>query len=263
MKNSREEPWGDKLTEVWREGLTVFIRGMIGFVTLLIMTRFLGKQHISQLTFFDYVFGITIGSTASSLTSDLTTNAWQHFVGLLTWTGAVFSLQMITLKWRRASKYIDGEATVVVMNGKVMDLSMRKLRLRASDLLEQLRIQGVFDLGQVEFAILESNGNLSVKKKSQNEPLTPVDLGISTKYEGVSTELILDGIIFDKNLQEVGLDRKWLEDALKKQGILSEKEVFLATLNTQGELFVDKYKDHLKNITDVSDYTDPLSGDSL
>lgn len=239
------------------ETLVVFVRGIIGFFTLLILTRFLGKQQISQLSFFDYVLGITIGSIAASLTTDLSSKAWPQWIGLLTWTGAVLVMQVLTLKWRRASKYIDGESTVVVMNGKIMENVMKKMRYRASDLMEQLRNKGVFDLSQVEFAILETNGQLSVQKKSQEQPVTPKDLNIPTGYKGISTELIYDGVIFDQNLQQVQLDRRWLEEELKKQGINDISQVFLAMLNTQGELYVDRYEDRIKNLTDIGDYPGP------
>ena len=124
---------------VLNEALVVMVRGIIAFFTLLIFARLLGKQQISQLTFFDYVLGITIGSIAANLTTDLTSRAWPHWVGLAVWTILVLALQWLTLKWRYASKYIDGEPTVVIMNGKIMEDAMRKLRYRTSELLEQLR----------------------------------------------------------------------------------------------------------------------------
>ncbi|WP_366924021.1 DUF421 domain-containing protein [Metallumcola ferriviriculae] len=236
------------------EWLVELVRGLIAFFTLLIFARVLGKQQISQLTFFDYVLGITIGSTASSLTTDLTSKAFPHWIGLITWIGSALALQIITLKWRTASKYIDGEPTVVVMNGQIMEDTMARMRYRATDLLEQLRNKGVFDLGQVEFAVLETNGKLSVQKKSQYQPVTPKDLNLPTQYKGLSTELIYDGVVIEQNLRGFNLDRIWLTDQLKKQGINSEEEVFLALIDTGGQLYIDKYSDHVKKLTDVSDY---------
>jgi len=230
---------------------------MIGFFTLLILVRALGKQQISQLTFFEYVLGITIGSTASSLTTDLTSSALPHWAGLVTWVGFAFALELISLKWRKASKYLLGEPTVVIMNGMIMEDAMRKIRYRVSDLLEQLRGQNIFDIKQVEFAVLESNGMLSVLKKSQHQPATLKDLNISTDYVGLETELIYDGVVIDQNLKQVNLDRVWLQQELRKQGIHDASEVLLASLDTQGELYVDKYQDHLTKLTDVSDYYGP------
>lgn len=243
--------------EFMSEALVEMVRGLIGFFTLLIFARLLGKQQISQLTFFDYVLGITVGSIAASLTTDLTSSAWPHWVGLTTWIFAVLVLQIITLKWRYVSKYIDGEPTVVIMNGKMMEAAMSKLRYRADDLLEQLRISGVFDLAEVEFAVLEISGNLSVLKKTQYQPVTPSDMNISTKYKGISTELIYDGIVIYENLKQVKLSREWLEKELRKMNINGPSDVFLACLDQSGKLYVDKYKDRMKNVTDIGDNKGP------
>ncbi|NLC07386.1 MAG: DUF421 domain-containing protein [Syntrophomonadaceae bacterium] len=236
------------------EALVVVVRGVIAFITLLIFTRVLGKQQLSQLTYFDYILGITIGSIAATMTTDLTARAWPQLVGLITWTGAVFVLQWITLKWRYASKYIDGEPTVVIMNGQIMEDVLKKMRFRVADLLEQLRTKGVFDLSEVEFAVLETNGQLSVLKKSQYQPVTANDLNLPTNYKGISSELIYDGVVVEQNLQQVNLDRPWLEAQLRKLGFNDPSEIFIASLNTNGDLYIDAYKDRVKNLTDISDY---------
>jgi len=236
------------------EGVVVIVRGIIAFITLHIFARILGKQQVSQLTFFDYILGITIGSIAATLTTDLSSRAWAHWVGLTTWTGAVWFVQWLTLRSRAVSKYLNGEPVILVMNGQIMEDNLKKMRYTLDELLLQLRENNVFDLGTVEFAVLETNGKLSVLKKSQYAPATPDDLDIPTKYKGISTELIYDGIIIDKNLKRVNLNRTWLKQQLKSLDIKSPEQVFLAALDTEGQLYVDLYKDHLKTMTDLSDY---------
>ena len=237
------------------ETLVVIFRGIVAFTTLLIFTRILGKQQISQLTYFDYILGITIGSTASSLTTDLSIRPWAHWVGLFIWFLAAIILQVITLKSRKISKYFDGEPTIVIMNGKIMEDAMRNMRYRITDLLEQLRIKGVFSPSQVEFAILETNGKLSVLKKSQYQNLTPKDMNLDTKYKGLPVELIYDGIILEQNLAQVGLDEEWLKSQLKNLlNIEDPSEVNLALLDTQGKLYVDKYDEEVEVPVNVSDY---------
>lgn len=236
------------------EALVEIVRALIAFFTLLIFTRLLGKQQMSQLTFFDYVLGITVGSIAASLTTDLTSKAWPHWVGLTTWIIAVLAVQWVTLKWRYAAKYVDGEPTVVIMNGKIMEDAMKKIRYRVSDLTEQLRDKGVFDISQVEFAVLEVSGKLTVLKKAQHQPLTPKDMNMKTKYKGISTEIIYNGVVVENNLKQVKKDRKWLETELKNQGIKDISEVFYAEMETSGKLYIDKYKDEIKNKTDISDF---------
>ncbi|HBV67900.1 MAG TPA: DUF421 domain-containing protein [Clostridiales bacterium] len=239
------------------EGLVVAVRGVISFFTLLIFAKILGKQQISQLAFFDYVLGITIGSIAAELTIDLSSSAWPHWVGLLTWAVLGYLMEWITLKWRYAAKYIEGEPAIIIMNGKIMENVLRKMRFTVSDVMELLRNKDIFDLSQVDFAILESNGQLSVLRKPEYEPLTAKDMKISKKPSGISTELIYDGILIEENLRQLNKDTKWLMKQLKAQGIKDISEVFLATLNPAGSFYVDKYEDHIKKITDIGDFKGP------
>jgi Predicted membrane protein len=225
------------------EGIVVLVRSIIGFFTLLIIARILGKQQISQLTFFDYVLGITIGSIAATLSVDLGSRAWPHWVGLMTWGIIVWALQLITLKYRSAGKYIVGEPTVVIMNGQIMEDAMRSIRYTLSDVLEQLRDKGVFDLKQVGFAVVETNGKVSVLLKPEFLPATPRDLNLTSQVAGLSTELVYDGVIVEENLKRANVDQIWLMRELKKQGINQISEVFLASLDSSGGLYVDPYKE--------------------
>lgn len=227
------------------EAVVVVVRSLIGFFTLLFFARLLGKQQLSQLTFFDYVLGITIGSIAASLSIDLTSRAWPHWVGLLTWTATVFALQMCTIRWKGADRYLAGEPAIVIMNGNIMEENMRKIRYTLSDLLEQLREQQVFNLSQVGFAVLETNGQLSVLLKPEHQAVTRKDLNLPPPPEGMGSELVYSGVVIEENLKKAGLDRLWLDQQLQLQGISSLAEVFLASYSCEsGELYVDKYMDH-------------------
>lgn len=239
------------------EGLVVFVRSIIGFFSLLIFARILGKQQISQLSFFDYVLGITIGSVAASLTTDLSSRAWPHWIGLLTWAALGYLMELITKKWRYASKYIEGEPVIVIMNGKFMEDTLKKMKYKASDIIELLRNKSIFDISQVDFAIIEPNGKISVLKKPECQPLTPSDMNMKVSPAGISTELIYDGILIEQNLKQLNKDKNWLMDQLKKQGINDISEVFIATLNPAGNLYVDKYEDNMQKITDIGDYKGP------
>ncbi len=239
------------------EGLVVVVRAIISFFSLLIFARILGKEQISQLTFFDYILGITIGSIASEATVDLSSRVWPHFVGLVSWALLAYLMQYITLKWRYAAKVIEGEPVVVIMNGKIMDKVLKKMKFRISDILELLRNQGIFDLNEVDYAILEPNGSLSVLKKPEYLPLTPKDMNIEVKPTGISTELIYDGRLIEENLRQMNKDKKWLMNQLKKHGIKDVSEAFLVTLNDAGSLYVDKYNDNIKKVKDIGDYKGP------
>lgn len=239
------------------EGLVVFVRSIIGFFSLLIFTRIIGKEQISQLTFFDYVLGITIGSIAGTLTTDLSSRAWPHWVGLLTWAAMGFLMEVITLRWRFAAKYLEGEPTIIIMNGKIMENALRKMKFRVSDILELLRNKGVFDVNQVDFAIMEPNGQISVLLKPEYQPLTPRDMNIAVSSKGISTELVYDGIIIEENLRQLNKDKSWLISQLRKQGINDVSEAFLVTLNPGGDLYIDKYDDYITKVTDIGDFKGP------
>lgn len=226
------------------EGLVVMVRGIIGFFTLLIFARFLGKQQLSQLTLFEYIMGITIGSTAATLTTDLSSSAWSHWMGLFVWTALVYLLQLLTMKYPKIMNYVNGHPELIIVNGKIMEEKMKTLRYNISDLLEQLRVNNIFDISQVEFAVLETNGQLTVLKKSQFQTVTAQDLKLDTKYTGIAHDIILNGIIIEENLKKVQLDQAWLVGELKKRNINSPVEVHLATINVAGELYIDLYRDY-------------------
>lgn len=239
------------------EGLVVLVRSIISFFTLLIFARLLGKEQISQLTFFDYVLGITIGSIAASLTTDLSSRAWPHWIGLLCWAGLGYLMELISMKWRYAAKYIEGEPTVIIMNGKILESTLKKMKYRVSDVLLLLRNKDIFDVSEVDVAIIEPNGQLSVLKKPENEPLTAKDMNIKKQKKGISTEIIYDGILFEENLRQLKKDKEWLMKELKKKGIHRISDVFLATLNKGGTLYIDKYEDHIQKPLDMGDYKGP------
>lgn len=237
------------------EALVVLVRAIIGFYSFNICKN-VRKATNKPAYFFDYVLGITIGSTASTLSTDLESTAWSHWIGLLTWCAIGFLLQWITLKWRYAAKYIEGEPTIVIMDGKIMEDTLRKMKYTVADVLEQLRGKDIFDLSKVDFAILESDGQLSVLKKPGEEPLTAKDLNIFKSKTGISRELIYDGEIVEDNLREINRDKEWLKAELKRE-ILKIHQMFLATINENNQIYIDTYKDHLKRIIDIGDYKGP------
>jgi len=204
------------------------------------------------------VVGITIGSTASSLSIETNNPFLPAFLALVIWVTLGILLNNITLRSRRWGKILRGEGTVLIENGRILEENLRKVpNLTIDDLLMMLRTKDVFEVSQVEFAILELNGQLSVLKKSQHRPLTPKDINVPTSYEGLPIELIYDGRVIDKNLAGARLDRKWLMDTLEARGVKDMKDVMFAQLSTDGTLYVDLRNDQPVTI-DISDYMKQL-----
>lgn len=234
--------------------IEVTLQTLLAFGAIFIYTRILGKQQIGQLTFFEYITGITFGSIAGVLATDVgPLKTVLHFVSLTVFAGLTLLMGYLTLESRPARKLISGEPTVVVHNGKILEENLKKMRYNTDELLMQLREKDIFQLGDVEYAILEPNGSLSVLPKSQKRPLTPQDLGMPTSYEGVGTELVMDGRILFENLRQVNLDEKWLLDQLRQRGVSDLRQVVLAVLDSGGNLLLDVREDNLTSPLDITD----------
>ena len=163
----------------------VIIRSVMAAFTMLILTRALGKKQVSQLNFFEYILGITVGSIAASMSTNLNNRPLAELAALITWIALAFALETISLKSRKLSKLIDGEPLILIENGKIMEDKMALARYSFVDLIEQLREKDVFSLSDVEFAVLETDGTLSVLKKSQAQPVTPADLNLAANTRPV------------------------------------------------------------------------------
>lgn len=217
----------------------ILIRGVAAYSFLLVLSRFLGRQIIAQMTFFEYIVGITVGSLAADMTMAGSDSVWDAALALLIWLTLPIGIGLLSLKSHPARKIVEGEPALVVINGKVNKQALRRQRFNMDDLLSKLRVQGAFNLSDVEFAVLETDGSVSVLKKSQKSPVTPADLGLSTSYVGLPTTLIQDGEVIEHRLKEVRLSKEWLLAELRKRGIESPSQVFVAQMDTSGQLYVD------------------------
>ena len=225
----------------------------IVFVLLIILSRLIGKKLLGQLTFFDFVTGITLGTIGGAF---VTAEVRGNYVLI---SAVIFALLavltgIITLKNVTARKLIEGEPIVLMQNGKVLEKNMVKIRYNQDDLMMQLREKDIFRYSDVEYAILEPHGKLSVLKKGDKQTVTLKDLNIKpSPTSGISTEIIRDGRIQEVNLKERKLSHEWLYNQLMAQGVAKIDEVFLAALSADGELYIDKYNDVLNNVQRVED----------
>ncbi len=219
--------------------VVVIIRSIISFFALLLLVRLMGKQQVAQLTFFDYAVGITIGSIASTLSVQVNENTLATLVGMGTWTVLAILLAVLGVNNVWVRKVVDGEATVVIENGKILEKNLKRIRIPTDELISELRSQGVFNMADVEFAMFEPGGKFSIQKKSQKQPITPNDLNLPTHYDGLPTALIMDGSILTDALQSLKLSKAWLYYQLGKQNLHDVTDISLAQLDTKGILYVD------------------------
>jgi uncharacterized membrane protein YcaP (DUF421 family) len=223
----------------------IIVRAFSALVVIFVLTRILGKKQISQLTFFEYVIGITLGDLAGVISTDVESNFWHGIIAILVWCFVPFILEIVTLKSKTLRLWFEGKGTVLIKEGKILEENLKKERYTADELLEQLRTKSVFRVADVEFAMLEASGDLSVLLKTDLQPLTPKHLGIKMMNEKPAETVIMDGVIQDESLAAVGKGRGWLHMELDKLG-LTKENVFLAQADTHGELTVDLYDDKLK-----------------
>jgi len=225
--------------------LEVLYQSVLAFIVLLALARLMGKRQIAQLTFFDYIVGITIGSIAGSWSLDQTKNI--HAVSsLLVWTGLSMIVAFIQRKSYRGRVLMDGRPTVIVQRGHVLEDNLRKTHLSIDEVMLLLRQKDVFKLTDIEYAILEANGSISVMKKSELMPVTPRDAGIPVVPEHEPRLVIIDGHLMGRSLAATGYTREWLLGELKKQGASDLKDVFVAQIDSTGKVYVDLYRDDIQ-----------------
>ncbi|WP_282935765.1 DUF421 domain-containing protein [Paenibacillus sp. RC67] len=227
------------------EWLHIALRSLGAIAMLFVITRLLGKKQISQLTFFEYITGITLGELAGFISTDLENHYSHGITALLVWFLVPLTIELVTLKSVTLRKWFEGNGTVMIKDGKVMGKNLKKERYTADELLEQLRKKSVFKVADVEFAVLEASGELNVLLKKENQPLTPKQLGIKVGPEKEPQTVIIDGNIMDEPLATAGFSRAWLRTELEKIGVTKDN-VFLGQVDSYGALYVDLYDDMLQ-----------------
>lgn len=223
--------------------LIVFVRTFIIYAVVVVLMRLMGKRQIGQLEPYELVVAVMIAELAAIPMEDKAIPLVHGLIPIFTLFFIQVCISYINMKSLWFRLFMDGSPSIVIRNGKIDIDELAKARYNINELLEQLRTKGYANIADVEFAILETSGNLSVIPKSQKRPLTPADLHIDTGYEGLPLPLVLDGTIQRDNLSDAGLTVDWLVSELAKLGIDDVNEVFFASLDTQGNLFYQTRKE--------------------
>lgn len=222
--------------------LEVALRTVSAVLVLFVLTKILGKRQISQLSLFEYITGITIGSIAAYVSMELRESWLLGVIALVVWAGVSLLMEFLTMKSKWARDFIEGKGSIIIKDGKLMEENLKKSRLTIDELLEQLRKKDVFLVNDVEFAVMESSGELNVLLKRENQPLTPKHLGIKVAPEPEPQTVIIDGNVMDEPLATRGLNRQWLHTELQKLGVTADN-VFIGQVDGYGQLYVDTYDD--------------------
>ena len=207
--------------------LVLCLTALGSFGALFLVAKFIGRKQIAQLDFFDYITGISIGSIAAEMATELE-KPWKPLTAMVIYGGVTLLLSVISNKFPRSRKYLNGTPTILMDHGELYHENLKKAKLDLSEFMVMCRQQGYFDLTSIQTAVFEYNGKLTILPVSSQRPVTPSDMNLAPEQELLFTELIMDGRILDGNLKRLGLDLTWLDKQLKQRHINSPQEVFLA-----------------------------------
>lgn len=236
------------------EILPHFLRTVLMYFTVFVVMRIMGKREIGQLSIFDLVISIMIAEIAVFVLEDIKRPLYEGFVPMLTLLLIQIGIARLSLHSRKLRLWTDGKPSVIIQHGEINRDVMKKQRYNLDDLFMQLRSQNISNVADVEFAILETSGQLSVLHKdkngnsgnsneSQKKTKSTKSLISMLKYESLPLPLIMDGKVQDENLEQIGKTRFWLKNQIQSKGIMEFKHVFLCSVDHTGKVYINSNKD--------------------
>lgn len=217
--------------------LEVIIRSLISIILLQILAKLSGPKQISQLTFYDYIVGITIGSIAAVMAIDDQIDWYLCALSMILYIAVSIFFSWITTKNIKAREVLTGTPHILIFHGKIIEENLKKVHFDINDLLTQCRIAGYFDVSKIEFAIMETTGNVSFMLKSEENPVTNKDMNKQIEQEELMANVIIDGKIMEENLKSIGKDKFWLVNKVNEQD-MDIKDILLGIANLNNDLYL-------------------------
>ncbi len=224
--------------------LNILVRSAVLFLITLFIVRLLGRRQTAPLTYFNVMVAIVIGALVTAISLNLV-NLITGFAALAVWSAFPIALSFLAIKYKAVRDIVQGKEIVLINHGKILEDKLMEARFTPEDLLSRLRRKNVFNFSDVEFAVLEPTGEVSVMLKKDKQFITPKALGLKVGQESVPQTVMMDGIIMDEPLAAMGLNREWLYAELEKVGVAPEN-VFLAQVDSAGQLYLDLFDDAVK-----------------
>lgn len=218
--------------------IKVLILTLVSLIVLFILAKLMGFKQMSQMSMFDYINGITIGSIAAELATSLEDDYKMPLIAMIIYGIVSYLLSKATQKSIIGRRVISGKPIVLINDGEIYKDNLNKARLDIDELLSELRNLGYFNPSDIYIAIMETNGKISVLPRSTIRPVTPEDLNLSPRQKKTPSNVILDGKIMDDNLKYTGNSREWLLKQIGRQGIKDVSKIFLATCDGNNNLSV-------------------------
>lgn len=234
-----------------QEIVHVIVLSVTSLIVLFLLTKLMGYRQMSQMSLFDYINGITIGSIAAELATNLE-DYHRPLTAMIVYGLVTVLLALLTKKSICARRFVNGKPLILLHHGTLYEENLKKAKIDLNEFLEQCRVSGYFDVSKLQAVILEGNGRLSFLPKAQEHPVTPSDLNLKPEDEDLTAVLVLDGHIMEHNLHHSGKDKKWLTAQLSALGYPDVKDVLLATcdLNNKLSIFAKNKGEHSEDILD-------------
>lgn len=220
------------------EILYIIALSLGSILAIFILTKLMGYRQMSQMSMFDYIIGITIGSIAAEMATSLEEDFMQPLTAMIVYAIAALTLAFLTSKSIKARRLIEGEPLVLLNHGELYRCNLKKAKMDVTEFLEQCRVNGYFDVSKLECAILEGNGKISFLPKVEDRPLTPSDVQITPEQDYMVANVILDGKVMEENLRHMGKDEKWLHGQITALGAKQKEDVLLATCDRSDKVTV-------------------------
>jgi uncharacterized membrane protein YcaP (DUF421 family) len=225
-----------------------FVKALISFVFLFLLTRLMGKKQLAQLTYFDYIVGITIGNFTASMVIEPEIRTMDAVIGITVWGVLPTVLSMLSRKRSLFRRAFEGSPTLVIENGKFREAGLIKENLTAHNVMLLLRKDGNFKLEDIELAIMETNGDLSVIQKESARNVTVNDLKQKLDQQQEPRVLVIDGFLLEDALRELNLTKEWILAEIKKRGATDLQEILIAQLQPDGTLYMDIWNGRLSQL---------------
>ena len=225
---------------------TVIIRSIISLTVLFGVTKLLGKKQVSQLSLFDYVIGISIGNFAAEITMNMETQFINGITAMIVFGLIAYLVSVTTMKSILLRRFFMGVPTPLIQNGKILEKNLKKVKFDINDLLEECRSNGYFDISEIEYALMESKGTLSILPKGEYKPINIKDMNIKPEKQSLTANIIIDTKIMHSNLENMNKDKKWLKQQLKEKGYKTTEKILLATLDINEKLTIYEKSEKIK-----------------
>lgn len=211
--------------------LNICFRTILVLIILFFITKMMGKKQISELNFFDYIVGITIGSIAADISLDIEKNMIAGIAALFIYGFISYIISFVSIKSILARRFFIGVPTVLVEKGKIIESGVKKSKIGVNDLLMEARENGYFNLDEIDYALMEVNGNISFLPKEKEKPVTKKDMKIKCSNEGLTVNAIIDSKYMVNNMKAINKDKEWLDHELKVNGYDNYDNILLATID--------------------------------